>query len=370
MDFSNRKSFIPGLRLSERFYFDAVRNILEKKFPGIPYAAGLIGSGSEVLGFDDPMSTDHHWGPRLLLFLLDEDHHQYSQAIRETLGRELPYKFLGYPTNFSEPVSEDNITQLLQSIDQGPINHRVDIFSIRGFFLDYLNFDIEQDIRAVDWLTFPAQRLLTITAGSVYHDAVGLDEVRARFEYYPHDVWIYLLAAGWARIEQEEHLMGRAGWAGDDVGSALIAAWQVRDIMRLCFLMEKQYPPYAKWFGTAFNQLECANDLLPILQKVLGADSWQHRDKYLAEAYEIIASMHNGLKLTEMLPEKTMAFHGRPFQVMAMHGFTNALRKQIRDPEVQEIAKKRPIGSIDQFIDSTDLLSYPEWRPFLRRLYE
>jgi hypothetical protein len=80
--------------------------------------------------------------------------------------------------------------------------------------------------------------------------------------------------------------------------------------------------------------------------------------------------MHNGLKLTEMLPEKTMAFHGRPFQVMAMHGFTNALGKQIRDPEVQEIAKKRPIGSIDQFSDSTDLLSYPEWRPFLRRLYE
>jgi hypothetical protein len=34
-----------------------------------PHAAALLDSGSEVLGFDDAMSTDHHWGPRVLLLL-------------------------------------------------------------------------------------------------------------------------------------------------------------------------------------------------------------------------------------------------------------------------------------------------------------
>jgi len=32
------------------------------------YAAGVIGYGSEVIGFNDEMSTDHMWGPRFLLF--------------------------------------------------------------------------------------------------------------------------------------------------------------------------------------------------------------------------------------------------------------------------------------------------------------
>ncbi len=36
---------------------------------------------------------------------------------------------------------------------------------------------------------------------------------------------------------------------GDEVGSALIGSRLVRDIMRLCFLMEQTYAPYAKWFG-------------------------------------------------------------------------------------------------------------------------
>ena len=65
-----------------------------------------------------------------------------------------------------------------------------------------------------------------------------------RFKYYPRDVWLYLMASGWNRIGQEEHLMGRAGLAGDEIGSALIGSRLVRDLMRLCFLMEQQYAPY------------------------------------------------------------------------------------------------------------------------------
>jgi hypothetical protein len=73
--------------------------------------------------------------------------------------------------------------------------------------------------------------------------------MRERLAYYPRDVWLYLLAAGWARIGQEEHLMGRAGTVGDEVGSALIGARLVRDIMRLAFIMERTYAPCAKWFA-------------------------------------------------------------------------------------------------------------------------
>ena len=42
-----------GLELSRRFYFDAVRPVVEQNFGDIEHAAALIGHGSEVLGLDD-----------------------------------------------------------------------------------------------------------------------------------------------------------------------------------------------------------------------------------------------------------------------------------------------------------------------------
>lgn len=362
-------TFTTGIRLCEAFYWDAVRPILDEYFPELPHAAALIGDGSEVLGFDDEMSTDHHWGPRVMLFLREQDHRRYATAIQDVLTGNVPYTFHGYPTHFTEPDPDDNNVQLLQSIDSGPVNHRVTTHTIDGFVSEQLSFDVAYEIEPADWLTFSEQRLLSITAGAVYHDDIGLEVVRARFAYYPRDVWLYLLAAGWTRIGQEEHLMGRAGIVGDEIGSALIGGRLVRDIMRLCFLMERTYAPYAKWFGTAFRRLDCAADLQPILQKVLLAPTWKNREAHLIDAYEYVATMHNALGLTAPMPEQITSFYGRPFQVIALQGFADALIEEIRDPVVQRIARRTRIGSIDQFSDSTDFLSDPTLRPAIRELY-
>jgi hypothetical protein len=363
--------FIPGLRLSRSFYLEAVKPVLDANFPDLQFSAALIGSGSEVLGFDTEMSTDHHWGPRVMLFLRETDYQHHHQAIHETLRNELPTRFRGYSTNFTEPNPADNNVQLLQEVDHGPINHRVEIFTIRSFFRAELDFDMEESIEPADWLTFPSQKLRSIIAGTVYHDGIGLQSVRDRFTYYPPDVWLYLLASGWNRIGQEEHLMGRAGMVDDEIGSAIIGSRLVRDVMRLCFLMEKQYAPYAKWFGKAFNELKCAEELSPILRRVLLAEAWQEREKYLAAAFECIAEMHNRLRITETLPAKVSKFFGRPFLVINVNaGFADAIRARITDPAVQRIAARKLIGSIDQISDNTDLLSDPRWRSTLRRLYE
>ena len=362
-------AFIPGLELSRRFYWEAVRPVLDGSWPGLPHAAALIGSGSETLGFDDEMSTDHGWGPRVQLFLCPDDWMTHAENIDAALRDGLPHSFLGNPTNFSEPDPEDNGVQLLEATVSGPVNHRVETQTIGGFFCGYLNFDIGKEIGTADWLTFPQQKLRTITSGGVFNDEIGLEDVRSRFSWYPRDVWLYLLAASWARVGQEEHLMGRAGLVGDELGSALIGARLVRDVMRLCFLMERQYAPYAKWFGTAFAQLESAAGLTEVLLAVQRADTWQERDRWLSEAYRVAAGRHNRLGLTEPMPERPIQFFGRPFRVMALHGFAEALLRSVRDPEVAQVAERRPIGSIDQFSDSTDLLEATELRPALRALY-
>jgi hypothetical protein len=360
---------VSGLTLCRQFYWQAVRPILDRYFPRLAHSAALIGGGSEVLGFDDAMSTDHHWGPRVLLFLREEEHERLAATIHEALANSLPYEFAGYPTNFTLPDPEDNNTQLLLAIDHGPVNHRVATHTLPGFFSEYLGWDAEWPLEPADWLTFPEQKLRAITAGAVYHDGIGLESLRQRLAYYPHDVWLYLLGAGWARIGQEEHLMGRAGLAGDELGAALIGARLVRDVMRLCFLMERTYAPYPKWFGTAFKRLSCSAQLWPDLQGTLTAATWQERERFLVPVYEHIAQKHNALGLTEPLPTQVTTFHRRPFRVIATHGFADALFGQIRDPAVKQIAARPPIGGIDQFSDSTDMLSDPTWRPTLRQLY-
>src|SRR5262245_4149896 len=359
--------FVPGLELAERFYRDAVRPILNTKCPGLSHSAGLIGAGSEVLGFDTPVSSDHHWGPRVQLFVTEDAYVQHADAILEVLRQTLPHTFLGWPTSFTEPNPDDHGTQLLRATTSGPVNHRADVTTPRRFFLHYLGFDLREALDPIDWLTWPSQKLRSIVASELFHDAIGLDDVRRRFDWYPQDVWLYLLASGWQRIGQQEHLMGRAGQAGDEVGSALIASQLVRDLMRLWFLMERQYAPYAKWYGTAFAQLKSASALTPLFSHALRADTWLERDRALGGAYSIVAAAQNALAMSETQPADAQRFFGRPFSVIFGERFAKALRARIEDSSVKQIPLL--IGRIDQLTDSTDVLEATAFRVRLKALY-
>lgn len=163
--------------------------------------------------------------------------------------------------------------------------------------------------------------------------------------------------------------MSRAGYVGDELGSALIGSRLARDLMTLGFLMERQYAPYAKWFGTAFRRLRCAEALTPALWRAQQAATWQEREAALGEAYLLLARQQNALGLAEPVPEELTSFFGRPFLVIYGGRFMDALLAALTDPDVKRIAARQVIGSIDQFSDSTDLRSTPDWRPILRRLY-
>jgi hypothetical protein len=363
------REFLSGLDLSEAFFTEAVAPLLETELPQLRYSCGLIGSGSEVLGFDDQMSSDHHWGPRALLFLSDADRGQIGPRITEFLACSLPREFRGYPTNFTDPDPNDSGTQMLEAKESGPINHRVEVWTIRDFFREYTGFDVRETLRPRHWLAIPQHKLRTITGGRVFRDDLDLNKTRARFAYYPQDVWLYLLAAGWMRIEQEEHFVGRSGYVGDELGSAVIGARLVRDIMRLCFLMEKQYIPYPKWFGTAFKFLPSAAKLTPLLEAVFTSSSWKERQSYLSLAYQVLAGMLNSCAVTEPLPVTVEPFFVRPFFVISKGRFSAAIKKKIEDPEVKALASKRLIGSVDLFSDSTDILSDSCWFPNVVQFY-
>jgi len=360
---------LSGLALSHRFFVEAVRPLLSRHYPALPYTAALIGPGSEVLGFDDAMSQDHHWGPRLQLFLQPDDHARYAVEVHETLRHNLPPSVAGVSTHFSAPDPDDGGVRHPIPAADGPVDHMVAIETISGFATRYLGSDLSVPLSPADWLSMPEQRLRTFTGGAVFHDAVGLQAARAPVAYYPRDVWLYQLAAVWTRLGQEEHLMGRAGFAGDELGAALIGARLVRDLLRLWFLMARTYAPYPKWLGTAFNRLPGSDSLGPPLTDALAARDWQTRERHLVTAYEIVARRHNSLGLTPPLPEAAVPFHGRPFRVIAQEGFAAALAAEIVDPDVVRLLDRPVIGGIDLVSDNTDILENSRFWRRLRTLY-
>jgi hypothetical protein len=336
--------FIPSLTLAGAFYAEVVGPLLDETFPQLRYASALLGPGSEVLGFDTERSTDHDWGPRLQVFVPDAGSRSLCAEIDAVLSGRLPAAFRGYPTAFA--VTRE---------PGGPPRHRVEVTGLGSWLERQLGFDPRLGVTLADWLATPAQRLAEFTAGPVFHDVPGeLGRARADLAWYPRDVWLYVLACQWQRIAQEEAFPGRCAEVGDELGSAVVTARLARDLMRLCLLMRRRYPPYSKWLGTAFARLPEAPAIAPSLTAAVATAGWPSREQHLCRACTAAAAMHNELGVTEPLDPSTRRFFDRPYLVLGADRFREALLAAITDPAIRELPA---IGAVDEFVDSTDALA-------------
>jgi uncharacterized protein DUF4037 len=350
---------VNGIELARQLWADAVEPILSRRFPGLEAAAALLGFGSEVLGFDDEVSRDHHWGPRLLLFVRGADLPR-ADEIGGALAAELPLDIAGIPTNFGPPHADGSRMPL--AVERGPVAHRVEVDTVSAFMRSEIGFDPLEGIAVADWLVTPTQQLLHVTAGEVFADPVGeLTAARKALRWYPHDVWLLVMAGEWRRVAQFEHLMGRAGSRGDELGSRLIGGRLVEAVMRIGFLQARRYAPYPKWFGTAYALLGRPEQ--PALETALAASGWQERERALVEALRGAAVAHNELAVTAPVDPELRPFHGRVFRVLDADRLVHALREAIEDPEVRRI--EHDAGAIDAVSTNVDLLTQP---PLWRRL--
>jgi hypothetical protein len=329
--------FLPGLQLCEVFYHDAVRPLLERAYPGLPHAAARIGPGSDVLGYDSARSTDHDWGPRLTLFLDAGDAARHGAGIDALLRDRLPKHVLGRPTHFTPP---DARVRVMTATD-GPVAHRVEITTVADWVVAQFGAPFTGSL--LDWLAAPTQVLAETTGGAVYHDGPGdLTALRAAVAWYPTDVWRYVLAAQWAQIAQEEAFPGRAAEAGDTLGGYVITARLARHVMRLRLLQQRRYPPYSKWLGTAHAALPGGVDV-----------------DDLCGAYEDTARRQNDLGLSAPVDATRRPYFDRPYPVIDAGRFAAALRAAVTDPAVAALP---PVGGVDQYVDSADVLGSPALR--------
>jgi hypothetical protein len=341
----SRPQFISGVELNARFYDDVVEPLVRPW----PHAAALLGWGSDVLGVDTVRSTDHGWGPRMQIFVADAD----VSAARAAVDAGLPESFGDWPIRYGW--------------DGLPVEHRVETVTLGTWLDGQLGVDPRAGLGPVDWLLLPQQRILGVVRGAVYADPRGeLATLRTDLRWYPRDVWLWLLASCWHRVAQEEAFVGRAAEVGDELGSRLIAARLVRDLIRLCLLMEREYCPYSKWLGTAFRQLRVYPDLAPSLDRVLSADRYEAREQALADAYELVARKHNERGVTDAVEPEVRQFHERPFRVLSADRFADACLARVADPTLRGLPL---VGSVDQFADSSDVLSDPRRARRLDAIY-
>ena len=189
--------FVSARRLSAGFHDDVIRPLLGET----PYAAGLLGWGSDVLGYDTERSTDHGWGPRLHL-LVDAAE---VERVTELIDGHLPTQYRGYDVRFGWDSQE-------------PVHH-ITVKTVGGWLNDQLGRDVSDGMTTEDWLITPQQELLGVVAGPVYADDGRLERIRQALSWYPEDVWRWLLACQWSRIAQEEAFVQRTAEVGDELGA-------------------------------------------------------------------------------------------------------------------------------------------------------
>ena len=303
--------FVPGVALARGFFREHVEPVISAAAPNLSYSAGIVGPGSEVLEFDTVRSTDHHWGPRVMLFV-ETGQRALIRDVSRALAEALPHSYRGYPTGFTNPDTNDAGVQLMTAAKDGPVNHRCEFFEFDAWLEAQLGVPVGPSPTFEEWIGLPTQRLAEVTGGELFRDDLAMEKTREKLSWYPQDVWLYLMAGHWMRIAQEEHLTGRAAEVGDDLGSRLIASRLVRDIMRLGFLMDRVYAPYAKWLGSAFERLPCAERLRDPLRGAVAASTWKARERALMTALENLAEHHTRLEVTASRAPTARRFHGRP----------------------------------------------------------
>lgn len=310
----------PGLELSRRLHFEVIAPLIAQHYPFLRYAAARLDGGSDVLGFDTAISRDHGWGPRLTLFLDPSDLAAIGSTLHSALETGLPPVLDGIPTRFAQPTPDA----------PDAFGHGVRITTIAGFFQDWIGCDPQTPLSTADWLAAPAQRLRTVADGPIWHDGLGeLVAVRDRLAWYPPDLWRGLLAVQWGRVAEQEPFMARCGDVGDELGARLVAGRQVRELMRVVFLLARAYPPYAKWFGSAFRRLPAAATLGPHFDDVLGAPDWRSRERALIAAYAAVGALQNEAALAPPVELTPRRYQERPYQILGAERFATALESTL-----------------------------------------
>ena len=229
-----------GLEMAERFYRDTVRGAIEAEFPAVAarIAVGLAGPGSECFGYDDAISQDHDFVPRLCLWLTEAD--------AKDFGALLQARYAAWTAGFAA------VTEQAQD--------RSGVIAIPDFYRRFTGCPgVPPD--AFAWLRIPEHLLAAATNGAVFRDDLGeFSAIRdGLLAGYPADVRRKRLAARLFTMGQAgQYNLPRCLKRGDAMAARFAESeFQSAALQAVC-LLNGRYAPYYKWLHRTASELPLA----------------------------------------------------------------------------------------------------------------
>lgn len=247
-----RRAGMKGLELSEKYYNAYGRDMINDKFPELTgrVAAGLAGQGSECLGFDDEISTDHDYGPSFCLWLTREDYEKYGIQLQQAYD-SLPKEFMGVGSRQT-------------GIHGGG---RVGALCIPDFYYGLMGLEqAPGDNR--EWMRLSETALCTVVNGKVFEDPLGeFSAIRQELlQFYPEDVRIKKIVARAAVMAQSgQYNYARAMKRGEKVAAQLALAEFVKSTISMVYLLNRRYTPFYKWMHHGMKDLPILSEIGDIL---------------------------------------------------------------------------------------------------------
>jgi hypothetical protein len=231
-----------GLELSRKYYEELCRPELIKSFEDRidKIAFGLVGDGSECYGFDDELSQDHDFGPRVLLWLTQEDYAAFGAALQEAVSK-LPKSFMGYEGVNTSMYGEG----------------RDGVFTIPWFYARFIGLTSPPE--TIDaWRRIPEVNLSIATNGEVFSDCPGVfTEFRNALKAgYPEDLRLKKMAARCMKMAQAGQYNYERSVRRKEFVAARMAAAEFTDAAcSMIYLMNNRYKPFYKWMHRGLQQL-------------------------------------------------------------------------------------------------------------------
>lgn len=273
------KKYMKGLELARHYYNEYGAPMIKEKFPALEsiIAIGLVGSGSECLGYDDDISTDHDFEPCFCMFIPGESIiDAKTEFALERAYAKLPREFMGYSRCQTAPVGEK----------------RHGVIRINEFFLQKVGSS-DGELSVQEWFSLPEYSLAEATGGEIFRDDLGLfTAIRKKLSDMPKDVRLKKLAGHLLLMAQSGQYNYSRCISRGETGAAQLAAIEfVKSAMQVIFLLNGKYMPYYKWSFRALSELERFSELAYSLEYLISSENNEDNAALKANMIEDIASL-------------------------------------------------------------------------------
>lgn len=252
---ASEKNQMKGLELARSYYETYGKPMIVEKFGEYVdrIAVGLCGEGSECLGYDDALSTDHDFGPGFCLWLTKKDYKKIGEQLQEAYDA-LPKEFMGFAAR--------NTT--------GKAGKRVGVFEIGQFFENITGF-AKAPKKDEEWLAVSHESLRTATNGSVFADPLGkFTKRRKAFLNEPESVRIKRLWRSIGKMGQTGQYNFPRAKKRNDIGAMYFSLSEfVSASVETAYLLNRIYMPFYKWKMRGMEDFRKVPEMRCLLQEVM-----------------------------------------------------------------------------------------------------